>query len=192
MYLNSSKFINYLSKIFSENIHADFGLHGAGINIMKGGLGKLNPHLDNNIHPKTKLKRKYNLLFFLHKEWKESWGGNLNLYSTNKKNKNLHGKLKKIIVPKQNRLIIFDTSKNSWHGVGQINKNGKVYRKSIATYYFVKPKIKEINRQKVLYSPLGSQISDKKVLNFIKKRSSIKTFSKNYINLESKLKSKKN
>jgi len=64
MYLNSSKFINYLSKIFSENIHADFGLHGAGINIMKGGLGKLNPHLDNNIHPKTKLKRKYNLLFF--------------------------------------------------------------------------------------------------------------------------------
>jgi len=48
-----------------------------------------------------------------------------------------HGKLMKSIVPKKNRAVIFDTSKNSWHAVNKINNNN-IYRKSMAVYYFTK------------------------------------------------------
>ena len=69
---------------------------------------------------------------------------------------------------------------NSWHGVGKISKNVNLYRKSIQIYYFVK-KTPKNKRLKVLYAPLASQKKNKKIFNFIKKRSSMKKFSKVYI-----------
>ena len=54
-------------------------------------------------------------------------------------------------------------------------------RKSIATYYLIPLKEKKlINRQKALYAPVRNQIGNKKILKFIKIRSSSKTFSKVY------------
>ena len=107
-YLNSKKFTDKLEKLFS-----DPGLHGAGIAMMKNNGGKLNPHLDNTIHPKNGMKRKYNLVIFLNKVWHEKWGGNLVFYKKNKYNKQIHGEISKKILPKLNRLVIFDTSQNS-------------------------------------------------------------------------------
>ena len=63
-FLNSNKFTNLLGKIFRSKIYSDPGLHGAGINIMKNNVGKLNPHLDNSLHPKNGLKRKDTILVY--------------------------------------------------------------------------------------------------------------------------------
>ena len=95
--------------------------------------GKLNPHLDYFLHPKTEYQRKFNLIIFLSSNWKEKWGGETCFYSKNLKNKKLPGRLEKKIYPKFNRAIIFDTTKTSWHSVEKI-KLDKI-RKSIAVYY---------------------------------------------------------
>ena len=145
---------------------------------MKKG-GKLNPHLDNSIHPKIFLKRKYNLILFIGEDFKKKWGGELLFYNKSTIPSLKHGKLMKSIVPKKNRAVIFDTSKNSWHAVNKINNNN-IYRKSMAVYYFTKHTQTKKDRLKVLYAPTKAQEKNKKILSFIKKRSSITSFSKYY------------
>jgi hypothetical protein len=90
------------------------------------------------------------------------------------------GKLFKKILPKFNRAVIFDTSNFSWHGVEPIKGNS--IRKTIAVYYLTPiKKNKAIKRQRALYAPVKKQIYNKKILQFIKLRSSPKKFSRVYI-----------
>ena len=49
---------------------------------------------------------------------------------------NCPNKLEKIIKPKFNRAILFDTTQNSWHGlVNPVNTKKNIFRKSLAIYY---------------------------------------------------------
>jgi len=170
--LNSHDFItNIKKKLKMNNLYPDYGLSGGGFHIMSH-KGKLNPHLDYVIHPKLNLMRKFNLNIFFNTNWKKNNGGELCFYEKNKKNKKLPGKLIKKILPKFNRAVLFDTSMSSWHSVNEIKKNT---RKSIAVYYLVSKKNKIEKRFKALYSPLKNQMKNKKVKEFIKLRSKIKT-----------------
>ena len=170
--LNSEKITKLVGKkINIKKLLPDFGLNGGGWHMMYK-MGKLNPHLDYSMHPKFFAQRKINLIIFLTNKWKNNWGGELSLYEKNHNNDKMQGKLIKKISPKFNRAVFFDTSKTSWHGVEPI-KTKKV-RKSIAVYYLVIPKKNDAStRQRALYSPIKNQINNKKVLNFIKLRSSI-------------------
>ena len=144
-----------------------------------GKGGRLNPHLDYAIHPKLNIKRKFNLIIFLTSNWKSNNGGELCFFAKNKKNKNMPGEIVKKILPKFNRAVLFDTSMYSWHAVSRIlTKNT---RKSIATYYLTLKDKKIENRKKALYSPLKNQMKSKKVKNFIKMRSSIKSYNKVFV-----------
>ena len=169
--LNSQIFLDTIKKkIKIKNLYADYGLNGGGFHIM-GEKGKLNPHLDYIIHPKLNLMRKFNLIIFFNLNWKKYNGGELCLYGKNVKNKKLPGKLVTKIEPKFNRAILFDTSQNSWHGVNEVRK---MIRKSMAVYYLIDKKTKTEKRYKALYSPLKSQMKNKKVKKFIKMRSNPK------------------
>ncbi len=180
-YLNSQEFINKIQgKLTKKKIISDDGLHGGGLSIMRSNVGKLNPHLDNSIHPKNGLLRKYNLILFLNKNWQKKNGGCLNFYNKNNTNDKIHGKLSTSIMPIFNRCVIFDTSMNSWHSVERINKGKNLFRRSIQIYYFVKEKKINNKRFKVLYAPDKKQQKNKKILNFIKIRSSNKNFQKVY------------
>ena len=170
--LNSENFLSEIKKkLKMKSLYPDYGLNGGGLHIMKN-KGILNPHLDYVIHPKLNLLRKFNLIIFFNSNWKKNNGGELCFYEDNKKNP---GKQIVKILPKFNRAVFFDTSLRSWHGVNKVKNN---IRKSMAVYYLTDKPKKVEKRYKALYSPLKSQLKDKKVLKFIKLRSNIKTASK--------------
>jgi len=177
--LNSIKVIDFIStKLRLSKVFPDYGLHGGGWHLMSH-KGRLNPHLDYFIHPKANLQRKFNLIVFLSRGWKKNWGGETCFYYKNKKNNKIPGAISTKIYPKFNRAIFFDVSKNSWHGVLQPKK--KVTRNSIAVYYLINPPKKDSSeRKKALYAPTEKQKGNKKILRFIKLRSSSKHFSKVY------------
>ena len=177
--LNSSKITDYIAnKLRLTKVFPDYGLHGGGWHLMSH-KGRLNPHLDYFIHPKASLQRKFNLIVFLSKGWKKNWGGETCFYYQNKNNNKVPGTISTKIYPKFNRAIFFDVSKNSWHGVLQPKK--KVTRNIMAVYYLINPPKKDSSeRKKALYAPTEKQKSNKKILNFIKLRSSSKHFSKVY------------
>lgn len=170
-YLNSTPFLNKLQSITNTNkLFPDIGLHGAGWHIHGNG-GKLNVHLDYSIHPKLKLQRKYNLILYLSQDWETSWGGNLEFWSHDNNTNKPKEKVVQIDC-KFNRAIIFDTTKNSWHGFNDpINcPNGK-YRKSIACYYLTETSENTEKRYRALYSPSKLQEGNEEIKNLIEKRS---------------------
>lgn len=169
-YLNSNEFIDKLKTEFKlSNLYPDPGLHGAGWHIHSRG-GKLNVHLDYNLHPKLKLQRKLNLILYLSQDWDPTWGGNLEFWSHNTET-NRPKNLEKTIDCKFNRAVIFDTTKNSWHGFAQELKCPEnIYRKSIAMYYLVDPEENATERYRALFSPSDDQKNNSEIENLIQRR----------------------
>jgi len=98
---------------------------------------ELDPHVDFNFHPNTQLHRRLNLIIFLNPEWKEEWGGALELHV----NPWLPPEEDpvKTIVPMANRCVIFETTESSWHGFKRISlpaDKKHLSRRSIAVYYY--------------------------------------------------------
>ena len=177
--LNSEKFVKLLSQKIKLNLISDPGLHGGGWHI-HSNKGNLNPHLDYSVHPKINLQRRINLIIYLEKNYKVSYGGHLGLWSHDAET-NQPSKLIKEVYPKFNRAIIFDTSQNSWHGLSrEINLPKNIYRKSIAVYYLSKFKKNHLLNEKALFAPRENQKKSKDVLDLIKIRSHKKQFKKAY------------
>ena len=131
----SDKFIDKLSDITGISpLYPDIGLHGGGWH-MSGKGGSLAMHLDYSIHPKMNLQRKLNLIIYLEEDYNPEWGGSLQFWSHDEKNKKPLNKVKEI-EPIFNKAILFDTTQNSWHGFPEpINPPRGKMRKSIAVYY---------------------------------------------------------
>jgi Rps23 Pro-64 3,4-dihydroxylase Tpa1-like proline 4-hydroxylase len=170
-YLNSEEFIDILKPLVGkEKLYADHGLHGGGWHIHPPG-GKLNVHLDYSIHPKMKKQRNYNLLVYLNPNWRSGWGGELGLWSDEN---NRPKDLVKVLEPKFNRAIIFDTTCNSWHGLEVPNSfpTGQD-RKSIALYYLTDALDNTDARSRALFSPTKDQEGNREVMDLISRRSQI-------------------
>ena len=136
--LISDKFISTLSQALGVKLYQDPGLHGGGWHIHGTG-GNLNPHYDYSIHPKVGLQRKVNIIIYMSSDLKEEHGGHLGLWSHDAAN-NAPLNLIKVVQPKYNRAVIFDTTQNSWHGMCRplVQPEG-IYRKSLAVYYLTAP-----------------------------------------------------
>lgn len=172
-FLNSLTFINFLKELTKiPNLYADYGLHGGGWHLHPPG-GKLNVHLDYNIHPKLELQRKFNLLVYLNPRWEVSWGGQLGFW----KGDNVQPtNLVKTIEPKFNRAVIFDTTQNSWHGLEIPNTfPSNESRNSLALYYLTEPSSDTTQRNRALFAPTEEQKNDHDILELIKRRSEIST-----------------
>ncbi|GAA0729725.1 hypothetical protein GCM10009430_40150 [Aquimarina litoralis] len=130
--LNSSHFVTYLEKLTGiKNLIADTTIEGGGIHQSENG-GYLNVHADFTVHPHKKTwRRRVNVLVYLNKDWKESYGGNLELWEKDM------SRCSVTISPIFNRVVIFNTNEDSFHGFPDpINCPIAVTRKSIALYYF--------------------------------------------------------
>ena len=171
-YFNSRAFVDQLEKLVGCKLYADFGLNGGGLHSHKRG-GKLNTHLDYSIHPKMKLERRLNLLIYITPDWQESWGGKLGLWAHDAQ-KNGPGELRKSILPKFNRAVLFDTTQNSWHGLPEpILCPEEIKRNSLAVYYLCDPRSDASERGKALFTPYKDQANDPEILELIRKRSSV-------------------
>ena len=174
-YLNSPTVINLFSDAFDLQLHSDPGLHGGGWHIHARG-GKLNPHLDYNLHPKLGLQRRLNLIVYLNKNWQESWGGAVGLWEGEDK----PGALVKEVSPLFNRAVIFETV-GSWHGLPKpIESPEGECRQSLAVYYLTEPLENADKRYKARFAAYGEQIGDKEVEELIQLRENLSSASKVY------------
>ena len=131
-FLNSDIFLDFLQSITSikEKLQADPYLEGGGLHEIKTG-GVLKVHTDFNRHPFLNLDRRVNVLIYLNKNWKESYGGHLELWN------NEMSQCEKKILPYFNKMVIFSTTDFSNHGHPNLLKcPNNMSRKSIALYYF--------------------------------------------------------
>ena len=80
VFLNSPLFLNFLEKLTGiKALIPDPYYIGGGIHEVENG-GHLDIHADFNFHPKLNLERRINLLIYLNKDWKESYGGQFELW----------------------------------------------------------------------------------------------------------------
>lgn len=167
-YVEPSPFLIYLrNSVNNDELIADYGLHGGGMHCHPNG-GKLNPHLDYAIHPKTLQQRKVNLIYYVTPGWQESWGGHLGLWENDN---GQPGRLATEILPKFNRAVLFDTT-NAWHGLSREVKCPEgMSRNSLAIYYTIPPEEGVEDRRRALFAPTEEQKNSAKILQFCKDRS---------------------
>ena len=145
-FLNSDTFLSFLQNITSieEKLISDPQLEGGGLHEIKSG-GVLKVHTDFNRHPTLDLDRRVNVLIYLNKNWKDSYGGSLELW-----NKNM-SMCEKKISPTFNTMVIFSTTDFSNHGHPEpLNCPKDISRKSLALYYFSsgRPKSEVLSKHK--------------------------------------------
>ena len=129
--MNSATFMEFLERLTGiEGLIPDPYFTGGGLHqIERGGFLKI--HADFNVHPKFKLERRLNLLLYLNENWKEEYGGHLEIW-----NKDMTHCVRRIL-PTFNRCIIFNTTDSSFHGHPQpLTCPQGVTRKSLALYYY--------------------------------------------------------
>ncbi len=134
--LNSQTFLDWLQTVTTteEPLLADDELFGGGLHQSINGAF-LNVHVDYNFHPTTKYHRRLNVLVYMNKDWKENYGGFLELWDLANGNKTFLDSY----APLFNRCVIFETNEISYHGHPKpLNTPKDVNRKSIATYYYTK------------------------------------------------------
>jgi len=103
---------------------------GAGPHqIVRGGFLKV--HVDFNLHPLLKLDRRLNLLVYLNQEWRDEYGGHLELWNRDVT------RCEQKILPLFNRTVVFSTTDISFHGhpAPLTCPEGRT-RKSVSFYYY--------------------------------------------------------
>ncbi len=130
-HLNSMTFLDWLTQVTGiENLIPDPGLEGGGLHQILPG-GKLGVHADFNKHRRYGLDRRLNLLVYLNKEWREEYGGDLQLWNSDMT------ECAARVSPIFNRVMLFGTTDFTYHGHPDPLLCPKgMTRKSLALYYF--------------------------------------------------------
>jgi hypothetical protein len=131
LFLNSSPVLQFLEKLTGiEGLIADPYFVGGGLHQIEPG-GKLEMHADFNKHTKLNLDRRLNLLVYLNRDWKEEYGGHLELWDESMT------RCEQKILPVFNRCVVFSTTSKSFHGhPTPLSCPPDRTRKSVATYYY--------------------------------------------------------
>lgn len=148
--LNTAPFLMFLENLTGiEGLIPDPYYEGGGMHQTERG-GWLSIHVDFNRYKKLNLYRHINVIVYLNKEWKEEYGGHLELWDDKMKH------CVKKVAPVFNRCVIFTTSENSHHGHPEpLTCPEGVTRKSLAWYYYTteSAKTKRIQDHSIVYKP---------------------------------------
>jgi Rps23 Pro-64 3,4-dihydroxylase Tpa1-like proline 4-hydroxylase len=127
--LNSPVFLRFVEKIADvKALLPDPYLEGGGLHCSGPG-GTLNPHSDFHQYERLRLYRRINVLVYLNEEWKESYGGCLELYGRGSDQPAV------TVTPEWGTCVIFRTDAHSVHGFSKPIVEGR-WRRSIALYYY--------------------------------------------------------
>lgn len=145
----------------------DPNMYGGGTHENRHGQ-ELDPHVDFNYDPPTKLHRRLNLLVYLNKDWKTEWGGAIELHSDPR---NPSENQIVAFAPDFNRALIFETNEYSWHGFPKISlpeDKRHLSRKSISIYLYTlhRPEHEIVSEHSTFYvqRPLPAHIQAGHVL----------------------------
>jgi Rps23 Pro-64 3,4-dihydroxylase Tpa1-like proline 4-hydroxylase len=110
-----------------DTLLPDPHLYAGGISLMVKDCF-LNPHVDNSHDGKQQTYRVLNSLYYVTPDWREEYGGNLELWD-----EGVAGP-QRTIWSKFNRLVLMATNRESWHSVSPIVHDGR--RTCISNYFF--------------------------------------------------------
>jgi hypothetical protein len=130
--LTSSEFVAYLEELTGiRGLLADWSMDGGGLHQTRRG-GHLNIHTDFSTHHQHEnWARRVNVLLYLNEEWRDEWGGKLELWDKDM------SACQERVTPQGNRMLVFTTSDISYHGHPDgLTCPQDVARRSIALYYF--------------------------------------------------------
>lgn len=127
----SEAFEQFLERMTGiRGVHADYEFNwGGGFHYLPAG-GFLKVHKDFNIHPYTNEHRRLNAILYLNRGWTDADGGQLELWDMETR------ECAASLVPIFNRLVIFETSENSYHGNPQRVTRTDLARMSYSLYYY--------------------------------------------------------
>lgn len=167
--LNSHRFLSFLQKLTGiQHLIPDPYFFGGGIHQIERG-GFLKVHADFNYHIQLKLYRRLNVLIYLNEEWKEGYGGHLELWDTEMT------KAIRRVLPIFNRCVIFSTTSESYHGHPEpLTCPEDRTRKSLALYYYTAQPAEDDTYQKEAHNTLfmerpGEKLKGDSVKQTIKK-----------------------
>ncbi|TNF34559.1 MAG: 2OG-Fe(II) oxygenase [Gammaproteobacteria bacterium] len=128
----SATFLDFLATLTGQTgLITDPQFRGCGLHSTGRG-GKLMVHADKSRHPNRSVDQIFNAIYFVNPGWQEAWGGHLELWD-----KDLN-ECKQRILPAFNRLVIFLTGTNTWHGHPQpLQCPPDRRRNSLAAYYYL-------------------------------------------------------
>jgi len=147
--LNSEAFVDWLSQVTGiPGLLADDTLEGGGLH-QSGRGGFLNVHTDFSRHHYRKdWYRRVNLILYLNPNWKESWGGAIELWDRN---------VRQCVVkipPLLNHALLFETNDISYHGFPEpLRCPEGESRKSVALYYYTRDPDAQVRARSTNYRP---------------------------------------
>lgn len=135
MQFQSGVFCNFLSRLTGyPQLMGDPNHYGCGLHSTGPG-GRLMLHIDASRHPNKDLNQLINCIFYCTPDWKDEWGGGLELWDENAKD------CVTVVPPRFNRLAIFKVSGKSWHGHPHpVVCPPELRRNSLALYYYTTDK----------------------------------------------------
>ena len=126
--LHSAAFLQFLSEITGvKALLPDPYLTGAGFHVYPSG-GEFNVHADRNMDFYCGLERRLVMLIYLNRDWKENYGGQLELWDKE------GTRCEKVVEPIFNRTVMFEIADNNFHGVRPIIGHD-VFRTSLILYF---------------------------------------------------------
>lgn len=128
--VSSPEFLGALETITGiPKLLADPTFVGGGMHVTGPG-GRLDVHVDFNYSHEIKQHRRLNILIYLNPDWKEEWGGQIELWDRGVT------KCHHSFAPMLNQCLIFETNEISYHGVQPVKCPPEVNRCSFAAYYY--------------------------------------------------------
>jgi hypothetical protein len=136
--LNSAAFIDFLTDLTGiQGLVPDPHYYGGGLHQIEPG-GFLKVHADFNRHPITKLERRLNLLVYLNRDWRDEYGGALELWDEDMTGCQVS------ILPAFGTCVLFNTTSRAFHGHPEpLRCPDGMTRRSLALYYYSKGRPEE-------------------------------------------------
>jgi hypothetical protein len=143
-FLNGPLLDHFRRVVPLPDLTGDPTLHGAGVHVTDAG-GRLQSHLDYQLHPTLGLERRLNVVVFLNPTWDDRHGGAFRFYDDS------GSRVVKEVYPRFNTAVAWEPTDTAFHGTGRLAPDSPP-RVTAACYYLHPPRPGAC-RKRALYVP---------------------------------------